>query len=60
MELARLVLRQDLGSETETTLACEGSNEYDGRMGVRILSIFVILVGLTWGKLVLSALSISF
>lgn len=50
MELARLVLRQDAGSETEATPTCEGSNEYDGRMGVRISSIFVILVGSTWGK----------
>lgn len=24
---------------------CEGGNEYDGRMGTRISSIFVILVG---------------
>jgi zinc transporter 1/2/3 len=50
MELARLVLRQDPGSEAETMPACESSNEYDGRMGVRISSIFVILVGSTWGR----------
>ncbi|EMD65612.1 hypothetical protein GGP41_010483 [Bipolaris sorokiniana] len=29
--------------------SCEGSNEYDGRMGVRISSIFVILVASTFG-----------
>lgn len=51
MEVARLVLRQDPGSEADTTPACEGSNAYDGRMGVRISAIFVILVGSTWGKL---------
>jgi zinc transporter 1/2/3 len=50
MQLARLVLRRDPGSETETMPTCEGSNEYDGRMGVRISSIFVILVGSTWGR----------
>ena len=50
MEVARLVLRQDAGSEAETIPTCEGSNGYDGRMGVRISSIFVILVGSLWGK----------
>lgn len=50
MELARLVLRQDAGSEADATPTCEGSNSYDGRMGVRISSIFVILVGSTWGR----------
>ncbi|USP82398.1 Zinc-regulated transporter 2 [Curvularia clavata] len=29
--------------------SCEGSNEYDGRMGIRISSIFVILVASTFG-----------
>ncbi|KAL3474714.1 Zinc/iron permease [Aspergillus californicus] len=31
--------------------ACEPSNEYDGRMGLRISSIFVILIGSTFGAL---------
>ncbi|KAL2864163.1 low-affinity Zn(2+) transporter ZRT2 [Aspergillus lucknowensis] len=31
--------------------ACEAGNEYDGRMGLRISSIFVILVGSTFGAL---------
>ncbi|KAL5341243.1 Zinc/iron permease [Aspergillus crustosus] len=30
---------------------CEAGNEYDGRMGVRISSIFVILIGSTFGAL---------
>lgn len=30
---------------------CDAGNEYDGRMGVRISSIFVILVGSTFGAL---------
>ncbi|KAF9699063.1 hypothetical protein EKO04_003125 [Ascochyta lentis] len=51
MEVARLVLRQDPGSEADTTPTCEGSNEYDGRMGVRISAVFVILVGSTWGAI---------
>lgn len=50
MEVARLVLRQDPGSEANTTPVCTGSNDYDGRMGVRISSIFVIFVGSLWGK----------
>jgi len=29
--------------------ACDASNEYDGRMGARISSIFVILLGSTLG-----------
>lgn len=49
MEVARLVLRQDAGSEAAPP-ACAGSNDYDGRMGVRISSIFVIFVGSLWGK----------
>jgi zinc transporter 1/2/3 len=54
MELARLVLRQDLpGAETspDEEVTCEGTNGYDGRMGVRISAIFVILVGSLFGKL---------
>ncbi|KAL3465474.1 Zinc/iron permease [Aspergillus heterothallicus] len=31
--------------------SCETGNEYDGRMGLRISSIFVILVGSTFGAL---------
>ncbi|KAJ8118036.1 hypothetical protein OPT61_g917 [Boeremia exigua] len=49
MEFTRLVLRQDPGAEADSTPTCEGSNEYDGRMGLRISSIFVILVGSLWG-----------
>lgn len=48
MEVARLVLRQE--AESEATPVCAGSNDYDGRMGVRISSIFVIFVGSLWGK----------
>lgn len=35
-----------------TMSSCEGSNEYDGRMGVRVSSIFVILVASTFGQFV--------
>ncbi|KAK7701988.1 low-affinity Zn(2+) transporter zrt2 [Botryosphaeria dothidea] len=52
LNVARLVLRQDAGSSSEvpenlvgTPGYCDTGNEYDGRMGVRISSIFVILVG---------------
>jgi hypothetical protein len=52
MEIARLVLRQE-GAEADAPVTCASDNEYDGRMGVRISSIFVILVGSAWGKLLL-------
>lgn len=45
MNVARLVLRE----ETEL-VQCSTTNDYDGRMGLRISSIFVILVGSTFGK----------
>ena len=57
MEVARLVLRQDAGSE-ETTPTCGGSNAYDGRMSIRISAIFVIFVGSTWGKSLLSTVQL--
>ncbi|EAT92304.2 hypothetical protein SNOG_00809 [Parastagonospora nodorum SN15] len=52
MEVARLVLRQDDGSATEEAPApaCETQNSYDGRMGVRISAIFVIMAGSLFGK----------
>lgn len=53
MELARLILRQaEEGADEEepTPGNCAGDNEYDGRMGIRISAIFVILVGSTLGK----------
>lgn len=52
VEVARLVLRQDPGAEQQPdeSSACSGLNDYDGRMGVRVSAIFVILVGSTFGK----------
>jgi len=47
LDIARLVLRD--GAEEEP-VACSGSNDYNGRMGARISSIFVILVASTFGK----------
>ncbi|KAG8625063.1 hypothetical protein KVT40_006814 [Elsinoe batatas] len=35
----------DVAPDTEAPPACDVGNEYDGRMGVRISAIFVILVG---------------
>ncbi|OAG10567.1 ZIP zinc/iron transport family [Paraphaeosphaeria sporulosa] len=51
MEVARLVLRQaEEGAEEEPSPGhCISSNAYDGRMGIRISSIFVILVGSMFG-----------
>jgi zinc transporter 1/2/3 len=54
MEVARLILRQE-STLPETTpdesITCSGSNDYDGRMGIRISAIFVILAGSTFGAL---------
>ncbi|KAF2007301.1 low-affinity zinc ion transporter-like protein [Amniculicola lignicola CBS 123094] len=44
MDLARLLVRQDDGAG-EGPVACGSGNDYDGRMGLRISSIFVIFIG---------------
>jgi zinc transporter 1/2/3 len=51
LQIARLVLRQDEGAETqpEEVITCSSDNEYDGRMGIRISSIFVIMVASGFG-----------
>lgn len=49
MNVARLVLRQASDDSAETPVVCEGGNSYDGRTGVRISSIFVILLGSLFG-----------
>ena len=57
--LADLVVRQALDSPLPTVTdaaadtsnkACSGDNDYDGRLGVRISAIFVILVGSLLGE----------
>lgn len=53
VELANLVLRQAAVEPEEVEEAppsCGGANAYDGRMGLRISSVFVILVGSSFGK----------
>jgi zinc transporter 1/2/3 len=53
MDVVRLVLRQESTPPVEApteAIQCEGQNAYDGRMGVRISAIFVILVGSLFGK----------
>lgn len=54
-EIVNLVVRQaDGGNSTDdlygTPGHCDPSNEYDGRMGLRISAIFVILLGSLLGK----------
>ena len=47
--LARLVVRQDPGEGETSPPTCGTGNEFDGRLGLRISAIFVILVGSTLG-----------
>lgn len=53
MEFTRLALRQVVeggADEGEGTVPkCGGGNEYDGRMGLRISAVFVILIGSMFG-----------
>ncbi|RPB16463.1 ZIP zinc/iron transport family, partial [Morchella conica CCBAS932] len=58
VEFVNLLLRQvtetDPAAEEEVeevAPACGGANAYDGRMGLRISAVFVILVGSTFGAL---------
>ncbi|KAI0480896.1 ZIP zinc/iron transport family [Xylariaceae sp. FL0804] len=46
---AMLVARQDDGSAHVVTVDCDSGNDFDGRIGLRISSIFVILVGALLG-----------
>ncbi|KAH7402652.1 low-affinity zinc ion transporter-like protein [Pyrenochaeta sp. MPI-SDFR-AT-0127] len=51
-EIAKLVLRQDTApaeTTTEEPVQCSSKNDYDGRMGIRVSAIFVILIGSTFG-----------
>lgn len=48
MDVARLLIRQTEVDDA-SPVVCSGNNEYDGRMGVRISAIFVIMVGSTLG-----------
>ncbi|KNG47257.1 membrane zinc transporter [Stemphylium lycopersici] len=50
LDMASLVLRQ-ADTLPEAPVTCGGSNEYDGRMGVRISSIFAILVASSFGAM---------
>ncbi|CAN9330437.1 unnamed protein product [Alternaria alternata] len=52
-DIARLVLRKDQGAETQPdeVITCGSDNEYDGRMGTRISSIFVIMVASSFGAM---------
>lgn len=63
VELASLVLRQSTeepAADLDAPPACGGGNSYDGRMGLRVSSVFVILIGSTLGRstLIMGVLSI--
>ncbi|KAI9752009.1 MAG: hypothetical protein M4579_005805, partial [Chaenotheca gracillima] len=48
--LLSLVVRDDASGD-DATPACDGGDDYDGRLGLRISAVFVILVGSTLGVL---------
>lgn len=51
LQSAALLLRRDDGDADAPVPACETSNDYNGNLGARISSIFVILVTSTFGAL---------
>ncbi|KAF2476565.1 low-affinity zinc ion transporter-like protein [Lindgomyces ingoldianus] len=51
LDLAHLLVRQHDGTEEPSPVNCETGNGYDGRMGVRISAVFVILVGSMLGAM---------
>ena len=52
MDIARLLVRQaEEGADDEPSPGhCVSSNDYDGRMGIRISAVFVILIGSMLGE----------
>ena len=54
--IANVVLREALPSASaaaatvDTTPACLSDNDFDGRIGLRVSAIFVILVGSLFGR----------
>lgn len=61
VDIPLLVARQAVGTAAATSAAvaeitaagCASGNDYDGRIGVRISALFVILIGSTLGKILL-------
>lgn len=47
------------GSDIETVPECSGGNEFDGRLGLRIAALFVILVGSTLGEVLIETRSLT-
>lgn len=57
IEFANLALRQSADGPAEIAIAdvppsCGGGNAYNGQMGLRISSVFIILIGSTFGKFI--------
>jgi hypothetical protein len=50
MELARLLVRQAEEGAEEAPVTCSSENDFDGRIGLRISALFVILIGSTLGE----------
>ena len=53
MELAHLLVRQAEEGAEEAPVGCSSENDFDGRIGLRVSALFVILVGSTLGESIL-------
>lgn len=60
VEFANLALRQSAEGPAEAPPSCGGGNAYNGQMGLRISSVFIILIGSTFGKLFIGSQLIFF
>ncbi len=62
--ITQLVVRQATSTTTpataattapSTTVTCDASNGYDGRIGLRVSAVFVILIGSLFGREIASS-----
>jgi hypothetical protein len=61
-QISNLVVREVANMTAPTTLACEVGNNFNGRIGARVSSIFVIFIGSTLGmfRLLCAALYVAY
>lgn len=52
MDMAHLLVRQAEEGAEESPVGCNSENDFDGRIGLRVSALFVILIGSTLGELI--------